>query len=39
MSVAYSIVSRLHHNLRFALSPSYRRVRERLELIGQPTNG
>lgn len=38
MSVAYSIVTRLHHNLALALSPSYRRTRQRLELIGGPTN-
>jgi hypothetical protein len=35
MSVAYSIVTRLHHNLLLAMSPSYRKLRERLELFGQ----
>lgn len=34
MSVAFSMMSRLHHSLRLALSPSYRRIRERLGEIG-----
>ncbi len=35
MSLAFSMVRRLHHGLRLALSPSYRRIRERLVEIGQ----
>lgn len=33
MSVALSLVARLRHRLLFALSPSYRRIRARLEEI------
>ena len=36
MSVAFSVMSRLHHSLRLAFSPGYRRVRERLIEIGHP---
>ena len=35
MSVAFSVVARLHHNLLLAFSPSYRQVRKRLEAIGR----
>ncbi len=35
MSLALSMVSRLHHNLLLAFSPSYRRLRQRLGEIGQ----
>jgi hypothetical protein len=34
MSLAFSMVERLHHQLRLAMSPSYRGVRKRLEEIG-----
>lgn len=37
MSVAFSMMARLHHNLLLALSPGYRQLRERLEAIGEPT--
>jgi hypothetical protein len=37
MSVAFSVVARLHHSLRLALSPNYRQIRERLEAIGRPS--
>lgn len=33
MSIAISIVARVRHRLLFAFSPSYRRVRARLEAI------
>ena len=33
MSLAFSMVERLHHKLRLAISPSYRGVRKRLEEI------
>lgn len=36
MSAAFSLMNRLHHSLLFMLSPGYRRVRQRLESIGQP---
>lgn len=36
MSVALSMVERLHHNLRLTFSPSYRQVRQRIETIAQP---
>jgi len=35
MSVAFSIVARVHHSVRLAFSPSYRQVRERIEAIGR----
>lgn len=35
MSVAYSMIERLHHNLRLTFSPSYRQVRARLETMGR----
>ena len=35
MSAAFSIVARLHDRLLFALSPSYRQVRKRLDAIGR----
>ena len=35
MSVAFSIVGRLHHHLRLALSPSYRQLRRRFNEIGK----
>lgn len=35
MSLAFSMMSRLHHSLLLAFSPSYRRIRERLGEIGQ----
>lgn len=35
MTVAFSMMERLHHNLRLTFSPSYRQVRERLETIGR----
>ena len=34
MSLAFSMVERLHHHLRLATSPSYRATRRRLEEIG-----
>ncbi len=34
MSLAFSVVERLHHQLRLAISPSYRGIRKRLEQIG-----
>jgi hypothetical protein len=37
MSVAFSMMARLHHKLLLAFSPSYRQVRRRLEAIGRPT--
>lgn len=37
MSVAFSVVAKLHHNLLLTFSPSYRQVRRRLEGIGRPT--
>jgi hypothetical protein len=33
MSIALSIMARVRHKLLFAISPSYRRVRARLEAI------
>lgn len=36
MSVAFSVVARPHDRLLFAISPSYRQVRTRLEGIGRP---
>jgi hypothetical protein len=33
MSVAFSLLARLRHGLLFALSPSYRRIRARLDDI------
>ena len=36
MSVAVSMMTRLHHNLLLAFSPNYRQVRARLEAIGAP---
>jgi hypothetical protein len=33
MSIAFSIMARFRHRLLFAISPSYRRVRARLEAI------
>jgi hypothetical protein len=33
MTVAYSLMANLRHRLLFALSPSYRRVRARLQEI------
>ena len=36
MSVAYSLMNRLHHQLWMICSPSYRQVQERLRGIGQP---
>ena len=33
MSVAYSLMANLRHRLLYALSPSYRRIRARLEEI------
>ena len=35
MSVAVSMMARLHHNLLLAFSPSYRQVRARLEALGE----
>ena len=35
MTLAFSMVSRLHHNLLLAFSPSYRRLRQRIGEIGQ----
>lgn len=35
MSVAFSMMARLHHNLLLVFSPSYRQLRQRLEAIGQ----
>ena len=34
MSLAFSMVERLHHHLRLAISPSYREIRRRIEEIG-----
>ncbi len=36
MSVAFSMIVRLHHNLRLTFSPSSREVRKRLDAIGTP---
>ena len=33
MSFAFNVLQRLHHRLRFAFSPSYRRIRSRLDDI------
>lgn len=33
MSVAYSLMANLRHRLLYALSPSYRRIRARLQEI------
>ena len=33
MSVAFSMMSRLHHNLLLAFSPSYRQIRKRIDAI------
>lgn len=33
MSVAFSLMARFRHRLLFALSPSYRRIRARLDEI------
>jgi len=33
MSVAFSLMARFRHRLLFALSPAYRRIRERLDEI------
>jgi hypothetical protein len=33
MSVALSLIARIRHRLLFALSPSYRRIRARLDEI------
>lgn len=33
MSVAFSLMARIRHRLMFALSPSYRRIRARLDEI------
>jgi hypothetical protein len=35
MSVAFSLIARLRHRLLFRLSPSYRRIRERLDELAQ----
>ena len=35
MSVAFSLMARLRHRLLLSLSPSYRRIRERLDLLAQ----
>ena len=35
MSVAFSLMARFRHRLLLALSPSYRRVRERLDALAQ----
>jgi hypothetical protein len=35
MSVAFSLIARLRHRLLLSLSPSYRRIRERLDEIAQ----
>jgi hypothetical protein len=37
MSLAFSMVERLHHQLRLVISPSYRGIRRRLEEIGAPS--
>jgi hypothetical protein len=37
MSAAFSFVARLQHNLRLAISPNYRHIRERLESISRPS--
>jgi hypothetical protein len=36
MSVAFSVMTRVRHNLLLVISPSYRQVRRRLEAIGRP---
>lgn len=36
MSVAFSMMVRLHHSLLLAFSPGYRQVRDRLEAIAPP---
>jgi hypothetical protein len=36
MSVAFSVMTRVSHNLLLVISPSYRQVRRRLEAIGRP---
>ena len=33
MSVAFTIIERISHRLRWTFSPSYRRIRERLDEI------
>ena len=33
MSVAYSILDRIRHRVQWTLSPSYRRIRQRLDEI------
>lgn len=35
MSIAFSMLTRLHHSLLLTFSPSYRRVRERLAEISR----
>lgn len=35
MSVAFSLIVRLRHRLLLSLSPSYRRIRERLDELSQ----
>lgn len=35
MSAAFSLISRLRHRLLLSLSPSYRRVRQRLDALAQ----
>jgi len=36
VALALAIVDRLHHHVRFALSPRYRRLRQRIGDIGRP---
>jgi len=36
MSLALSLVERMQHSLLLALSPSYRRMRRRLDSIAEP---
>jgi hypothetical protein len=38
MSAALSMLANIHHRIRFAVSPSYRQVRRRLEEISQPVS-
>jgi hypothetical protein len=36
LSTALAIIERVRHRLRFAVSPSYRQLRRRIEEISQP---
>jgi hypothetical protein len=36
VALALALVDRLHHHVRYAFSPHYRRVRRRIGEIGKP---